>query len=153
MVSTHRNKSENIVSLTSSQHFEQVNMKSKQSNSRKGFLPYSQQQSASSSNWGDKVDIAIAVDMPTSAPTAQNNVSSPCVQTGGSNMSMPCQDNVSSSHVQTGGSNVSMPHGQGMGTSTMRPNIVSTAIPYGDNQPVDPNLWDWFFFPHFYIWG
>ena len=106
-------------------------MKSKQSNSKKFFVPYPQQ-SGPPRNWGDETDIDMAVDTPASAPVADE--SSPRVQTGGLNVSTP--------HVQTGGSNVSMPRGQGMGTSTTRPNIESTAIPYGDNQPADPNLWD-----------
>ena len=33
-----------------------------------------------------------------------------------------------------------------MGTSTIRSNIKSITILYSDNQPVDPNLWDGFFF-------
>jgi len=113
VVSTYRNNSEYIVSHISRQHFKQVNMKSKQSSSKKAFLPYLPQQSSFSNNWRDDIDMV--VDISTSVPTIQ--------------------DNVLLSHVQ------------GMSTSTMRSNIESTAISYGDNQPVDPNLWDGSFSP------
>ena len=50
------------------------------------------------------------------------------------------QDNVSSPHVQTGESNMSISHSQNIDTSTMRSNIESIAISYSNNQPTDPNL-------------
>jgi len=61
-------------------------MKSKQPSLKKAFLPYPPQQPSSSSNWEDDIDMV--VDTSTSVPTTQDNVSSPYVQTGGSNMSM-----------------------------------------------------------------
>ena len=118
VVSAYGNNSKYIVSHTSRQHFKQVNMKSKQSSSKKAFLPYIPQQSSSSSNWRDDIDMV--VNTSTSVPTTQDNVSSP--------------------HVQTGESNMSIPHSQNIDTSTMRSNIESIAISYSNNQPTDPNL-------------
>ena len=104
-------------------------MKSKQLNSKKFFVPYSQQ-SGPFRSWGDETDIDIAVDTSASAPVANELL--PHVQTGGLNISIP--------YIQIEGNNVSMPYSQGMGTLTMRPNIELTAISYGNNQPADPNL-------------
>jgi len=61
-------------------------MKSKQSSLKKAFLPYLPQQPSFSSNWGDNIDMA--VDTPTSISTTQDNMSSPYVQSGGSNISI-----------------------------------------------------------------
>jgi len=57
-------KSEYISSLTSSQNLEQVNMKSKQLNSNKHFIPTSYLPlPIFSINWGDKTNIDMAVDV------------------------------------------------------------------------------------------